>query len=271
MTIIQVSICNKHEAIILIADRLVTVYETYEAESKSAKLYPFNNFGIGFAGSLSDIICIKDKMNSQPTFKEFIDHICEIYKKENKHREEQFIYNNTFLTKEEFKEYIKHDQGKIPENIIEWIYANLEKQRLDCIALIVGFNDKNKPQIISLDTSGDIDNQTVNFHSAIGTGEFFSEVFFDVNEYDPNCSMREGLLFAFRAKKSAEAHRGVGKNTDILILNLNKEPIIILHESEEMRKLEKLYKEEKNKIQEIFNITAKQLDGEIFVDETRQT
>ena len=47
----------------------------------------------------------------------------------------------------------------------------------------------------------------------------------NINEYDLCCTLEQGLMFAYRAKKSAESHIGVGKNTDIMILKQCKEPI----------------------------------------------
>lgn len=67
---------------------------------------------------------------------------------------------------------------------------------------------------------------------------FFSSLLLsliDINEYDPCCTLKQGLKFAYRAKKSAESHIGVGKNTDIMILKQGKELILILNESDKMR------------------------------------
>ncbi len=253
LTIIQASICNKKKAIILIADRLVTAYDTYEAEAKSEKIYRIGSYGIGFAGTLLDMICVKDKIEENNLFEPFIDSIIDIYKEENKKREENLILNYTFLSKKEFKEYILHDQGKIPEEIINWIYGNLEETRLDCSALVIGFNSKNEPQIIQIDPLGEKYNRSEIFHDTIGSGDLFSDVFFDVGEYNPDCSLEQGLLFVYRAKRTAEAHTGVGKHTDVLIIRQNKEPLLILNDSKEMKEFEKIYEEERFKIQDLYN------------------
>ena len=145
MTIIQASICNKNKAIILVGDRLVTAHETCEAEARSHKLYRFGQFGIGFAGALSDIICVKDAIPENPSaFKDLIDSIKNVYRQENEKREDNFIKRHVLLNKNEFKEYVQHDDGKIPVNLIEWIYGNLQEIRLECIALTVGFNAKKR-------------------------------------------------------------------------------------------------------------------------------
>ncbi len=269
MTIIQASICASNKAIILIGDRLVTVSEIYEAEAKSQKLYAFGFFGIGFAGTLSDIISVKDTIpENPPTFPNFIESISKIYNQENETREDSFFKRHSLLDKQEFKEYVQHDEGKIPEDLIEWIYANLQEIRLECIAVAVGFNEKKEPQIVFINQFGDQFNQTESNHCAIGSGETFSDVFFDVNEYDPCCTLDQGLFFAFRAKKSAEAHIGVGQNTDILIIELNKDPVFILNESAEMRKLEEIYNNERVNIYDLYNDSAQKVKG--IIDEIRQ-
>lgn len=269
MTVIQASICHKNKAIVLIGDRLVTVYETYEAEAKSQKLYGFGSFGIGFAGTLSDIICVKDSIPRGPkTFNEFIASISEIYDQENDTRENDFLKRHSLLSRNEFVEYVKNDEGKIPEDLIEWIYGNLHEIRLECIALAVGFNDRKQPQIIFINQFGERFNRTESNHCAIGSGETFSEVFFDVNEYDSCCSLEQGLMFAFRAKKSAEAHIGVGQNTDIAVIELDKDPVFILNESNEMRRLEQIYNKERINIYDLYNNSAQEVKG--IINEIRQ-
>jgi hypothetical protein len=72
--------------------------------------------------------------------------------------------------------------------------------------------------------------------------------------------VRRGLIFAFRAKKSAEAHIGVGNATDILIIRENEEPVLILNESKKMDELVDIYNGERSKIQNIFNENAKRVE-----------
>ena len=127
---------------------------------------------------------------------------------------------------------------------------------------------KKEPQIIFINESGECFNQTENNHHAIGSGETFSDVFFDVNQYDPCCTPEQGLLFAFRAKKSAEAHIGVGKNTDVLIIECGKKPIFISNESNEMRKLEEIYKNERNIINKLYNENAEKT--KVIIDVLRK-
>jgi len=78
------------------------------------------------------------------TFKDFIDSIKNVYRQENEKREDNFIKRHVLLNKNEFKEYVQHDDGKIPVDLIEWIYGNLQEIRLECFALTVGFNAKKR-------------------------------------------------------------------------------------------------------------------------------
>ena len=110
-------------------------------------------------------------------------------------------------------------------------------------------------------------NNTENYYCTIGSGEHFSEVFFDINEYDPCFTLEEGLLFSLRAKKSAEAHIGVGKDTDIMVLRQDKDPLFFLNESNEMRQLDEMYEEEKINIRKLLNNNADKIKG--LFDEKR--
>lgn len=93
----------------------------------------------------------------------------------------------------------------------------------------------------------------------------------DINEYDPCCTLEQGLMFGYRAKKSAESHMGVGKNTDIMILKQGKEPILILNGSDKMRQLEEIYKEEKINIKKLFNNNTDKIKGLIDERSTKYT
>ncbi|MCF2138411.1 MAG: hypothetical protein K9W43_14360 [Candidatus Thorarchaeota archaeon] len=129
----------------------------------------------------------------------------------------------------------------------------MNELNLSLRAIAVGFED-NKPQIVIIDQDGKIYYVSESFHGAIGSGEMFSEIYFNLGEYSPRYSLEEGLLFAFRAKKSAESHTGVGMATDILVICKNgNRPILIRSESEKMAQLLSIYTEEKSKVTKIYN------------------
>jgi len=88
---------------------------------------------------------------------------------------------------------------------------------------------------------------------SIGSGYPFSEFFFDQEHYDYECSLEEGLYFAFRAKKAAEPHVGVGKATDLFIINKGEKPIIITTKSDKIKLLDSYYTIDKENSQKFRN------------------
>lgn len=235
---------------------MITYSETYEYEEKSPKIYPIGNFGVGFAGDLESITFVKDNLRPTKYFSEFIKQFTEIIRRENDRRIGDFVRKHTLLSLEEFKEYVKEDMGKIPPGLVEWIYGGLSDIRLDIETLAVGF-EGGKPQIAIIDEDGNPEYVSESFHGAIGSGEMFSEIYFNVGEYSSRCSLYEGLSFAFRAKKSAESHTGVGLDTDILIICRDSDkPILITGESEKMGQLTDIYNAEKKSIRSIYDQTT---------------
>ena len=86
---------------------------------------------------------------------------------------------------------------------------------------------------------------------SIGSGSTLSGIYFDQNRYDPRMNENEALLFAFEAKKWAEAHTGVGQSTDIILVKKKGRPREILEESPMMEKMNRIYEEERRKQEEV--------------------
>ncbi len=78
-------------------------------------------------------------------------------------------------------------------------------------------------------------------YSAIGIGETHASSFYMVNGFKYSTPLREALFFAFGAKKSAEIAAGVGKCTDIWVLEKDREPVFYEDGCEVITKLEKIY------------------------------
>jgi hypothetical protein len=88
-------------------------------------------------------------------------------------------------------------------------------------------------------------------YTSIGSGEPFSEIFFDQTCYSSACSLEKGLFLAYHAKKSAELHPGVGVKTDIMILRKGKPKMVFQDGSSEIDILDNCRKAE---IQEMTKI-----------------
>lgn len=226
MTLIQASICNNGKAIILIGDRMVSIEMgniNYEHEAKVPKLYYFDKYAIGFAGSLNDIKRISNKISKNKTWKsvvEFADYISNVFRNDVKEQQELIVKYYTLKDIDDFINDPIGNAGTIPEELKAFVYGEISEVTLDLAGIIVGFDELKNPKIFDIDNKGIITDSTDNQYSSLGSGEPFSEFYFDQHEYDANCSLELGLFLAFRAKKAAEYHPGVGCNTDIYILKL---------------------------------------------------
>lgn len=262
MTLIQASICNNRKSVILIGDRLISseIGEIdYEFESKALKLYQFGDFGVGFTGNISDIFNIVHKIEKEKkNWKDVMDFsstVSDIMRKYIEEQREEIIYRYTLHSKEKFIED-SIENGTIPGELKEAVYHDLGSIEMDCGALIIGFTSNYNPKIIELDSFGKITDETDFLYSSVGSGQPFSQIFFDQHEYSAGYSIEDGLFFAFHAKKAAEFHAGVGEKTDIILIsvveNENKKDIqsfLFLEEHTEIELLKQIYTEEQLEIQ----------------------
>jgi len=246
MTLVQASICENGNTIIFIADRMVSSsmgeYIQYEKEGNSSKIFRFKNNVIGFAGVLPDIIKVKNRLELKDNFEEFLDNILKVMKDIKDEELERLIINESIWKNKE--EFIQNQQICPPE-LKDFIFAKNAKSKLQINCLIAGFNKNNEAKIFSINNEYDVYDHSDLAYYSIGSGTPFSVIFFDQENYDNKCSLEEGLYFAYRAKKTAESHIGVGTQTDIIVLRKEDDPIIIYADNDLMKMLESLYNEEK--------------------------
>lgn len=265
MTLVQASFCENGNSVILIADRLVSfsygrVLE-YEREGKTPKIFCYENNLVGFAGGITDILKIRNRIKDTPNVEDFSKNIFKIMKTIRDEERDRLIFLMTLWeNKDDFLKNIE----KIPEALKDFIYGKNSEYKINLDSLIVGFDKNEKARIFAIDNDYFyIEEETELYHYSIGSGAPFSLFYFDQEDYDYKQSLEDGLYFAYRAKKAAEAHTGVGRKTDIMILRKRKKPIIILAESKEINILEEIYNKEKNKIEEIRSNLTKELNLEL--------
>jgi hypothetical protein len=249
MTLVQASIADDGNSVVLIADRLLTRrlsrdLPSYEFESATPKILFRGNVGIGFAGlSLYAEISTRS-LNKEKDF----DKITGIISKCVRHEREKFIEGEVrILTGVSAKEFFTNPQLAIPPEVRESIYGMMGEFDIECNAVVAGFDKNNKARIAVVDEDGDIVEVTPFGFASIGTGSPFSIVYFDQHGYDTRMKRNEAIVFAFEAKKWAEAHTGVGDRTDILVFDKGKKPISIYDDNEKMKQLRNAYEVELKK------------------------
>lgn len=268
MTLVQASIANNGNSVILIADRLLTSkigedVPSYEFEWNKPKILSFKKIGIGFAGAAlfadmieREISGIKDK-----DFDNIVKKISNFIKKEKNRFVEQYIVRHTGISSKDF--FNRPPDIAIPPEVIEAIYAFMAQFDLEFECIVCGFDKKNNVRLIGIDNQGNIFELTNFGIVTIGSGSPFSKIYFDLYNYTTTVPEKDGLFFAYRAKKWAEASTGVGACTDILIINKNKEALLISDESQLMKEIDSCHKKEIKNRDDLREKLMKDLDIKI--------
>jgi len=198
MTLVQASIANKGDSIILIADRLLTTYlggdiPDYETEWSQPKILSKGNVGIGFAGTAlyADMVLSRREENLSDLDK-IVENISNIVKGIRK----EIVDNEIFrVTRVDADDFLKNVQSNIPEKTKEYVYGMLMGFEFGLGCIVAGFDQDKRANIYLIGDEGD-KNCFTNFGvCSIGSGEIFSQIYFDQNQYDISMSEKQ-ILFS---------------------------------------------------------------------------
>lgn len=272
MTLVQASIANDGNCVILVADRLLTRsfgdnFPSYEFEWNSPKIFSKGNVGIGFAGAAIYADIAKNLLQNDNDLKDFLLNNGVI---PNSNVEINFNDLNeivrllTLLVKQikvgtiegtiqkmagvSSQDFFSNPNLPVPDQVRDFIYGWHSEFNLDFECIVTGFDNNSKPQIVVIDYNGNATNIT-NFGSiSIGSGSVFSQIYFDQMSYDISLPENDGLFFAYKAKKWAQAPTGVGLKTDIILIR-KSDPNLDIHDDDPlMTELNKIYSEHEGKI-----------------------
>ncbi len=250
MTLVQASISNDGNTIVIIADRLLTKsfgedFPSYEFESNSPKIISINNVGIGFAGSAlyADMATLDLQFNILDTssFDDIVDIISKFIKTTRESTIEDMVKKLSGISSEDFFS----NSEIVPEEVRSFIYGWLMEFRLEFECILSGFDKNDKAEIVYITDDGSTFRATKFGVGSIGSGSLFSQIYFDENNYNTSISEIESLFFAFKAKKWAQAPTGVGRKTDIILLKKNGNKLEIRDEDDLMNEINNIYEEEK--------------------------
>jgi len=269
MTLVQASIADNGKSVILCADRLLTStlgidLPSYEFEAKEPKIIYRGNVGLGFAGSSFYADKCISQIRDETDFEKIVETVSIFMITERKKVLDKYIEKVTGVNSQDF--FTKSDLA-IPPEVREGVYYTMKEFNMDCNSIIAGFDEHNKARIVFVDHDGE-KYDTTSFHTfSIGSGSSFSKIYFDQLSYSPSMSTKEAMLFAFEAKKWAQAHTGVGQRDDMILFKMEKNNEISVIESNDdsqfMERMHKIYEKE-IKIRER---TRKQLLKELFKEE----
>lgn len=261
MTLVQASIANNGEAIIIVADRLLTSsfgrdFPDYESEGATPKIYLRENVGIGFAGSaLYSDMAISEVSSSITDFDKIVKKISDFVKMQRETIINEEVLRITGIKSEDFSS----DSANVPEEVKGYVYGWRSDFRFNFQCIVAGYDKDNNGRISYITDDGNTISVTNFGVGSIGSGSPFSEIYFDQYNYDTAISEIEGLFFAYKAKRWAEAPTGVGLKTDIFILKKSASPVKIRDEDKLMKEIGEAYNKEKEKVSKIRDSLLKQL------------
>lgn len=246
MTLVQASIADNGNSVILIADRLLTRMispdvPSYEFEWTEPKIVSQGKVGVGFAGSALYTDIARARIAKMKDFDAIIEGISNCIIEERDTIIEKQIKRLTGISS---KEFFENPQYPIPPDVREFIYGQIGQLDLLFQCIVAGYDKDKEVKLVTIDSQGNIYQVTEFKVISIGTGQPFSQIYFDLYDYKITVSETDGLFFSYKAKKWAEAPTGVGSKTDILILRKNGESLFIINESELMEQINILHRKE---------------------------
>lgn len=146
-------------------------------------------------------------------------------------------------------------QASLDDNVVLRLDRGLEEYKLDLHVLLVGV-DSVGAHIYYVFNPGTSQTFSALGFESLGTGERYAESTFVANRYNPMLPMNKALFIAYEAKKQAEGASGVGKTTDIAIVD---EKGIHFVSPQGMEKLDNAYKMK----MQLTSPTRKELDDAI--------
>lgn len=250
MTIVLASIADKGNAIIMASDRMLARAQlTYQFEHDSPKIRQIGDYLIGYAGAatFADDIVTHKYANLTPIHN-FIEEFSAFYVKYGNRIVSRILLESLGL---DLKTFNAHPTN-YPPALQQRIYDKMGKAKLGVQFIVCGF-DQDKPKIYVLGEYGIFSTAHFVGYAAIGIGEPHAANFYIVNGYKFDTPLKEAIYFAYRAKKSAEMAGGVGKCTDIYVLNNGKTAVSFRDGGKIITQLDTIYEKHTREIKKLYN------------------
>jgi hypothetical protein len=204
---------NDREYIIFSTDHMVTT-NLGQFEHSIVKYSKLNKNTVamlaGEALLFDDLVKLKHEEIIYPQIK---IQIFENFKKKRKEIIENEIFNIFGIDQQFFIDSLRQE---IP-NPLNSILEKVAEFRLQTQVLLIGF-DNSLAQISNIEENGVVDLRLMNFH-AIGSGASQAVNTLLFQKHSKNDPVLTAVYNVYKAKKNAEVSEGVGKETEILILN----------------------------------------------------
>jgi hypothetical protein len=225
MTQIIGAICDNGKTALAISDRMITTGDlslAFEHElPKMDELTP--NCIALTAGSalihapIFENVCTKLGDKSRPKISEVVDELVKEFQELRIKNMENEVFREVALTIKQFYE----NQQQFHDAVVMRLTEKMEKYSIDLHILVVGVDSEGSHIYHIRDPGTSMPFDALGF-CCIGIGQRHADVTFAYRRYTPSLPLKKALFIAYEAKKRAEMAGGVGKSTDITILDGKK-------------------------------------------------
>jgi len=176
------------------------------------------------------------KVDDDSNFKQTKKTIVQNFKEKRESLIQSQIFDTFGIDQEFFKGFFNNPQ---PSHAISKIIEKVSNFQLGTAILLIGF-ENGSAEISEITEGGCLDYRDINFH-AIGTGHIQAVNTLLFQKQSKTDTLQTTIYNVYKAKRNAEVAEGVGKETDLLILN--EEGVIKFDESQ-LNILSDIYEEE---------------------------
>lgn len=230
---------NGKESIVFSTDHMVSVGDLgqFEKEIKKYKVLNKNNIVAMLSGQILLFDKILEGTNDFHDFYKIRGKIIENMAKIRKEIIKREVYDLFGIDELYIKSILSNP---IQNPFIQRILETISNFSLQTSILLVGFDNEGKAQISEIDEKSYADYRDLHFH-AIGSGSIQA---LNTLLFQKHCKFKDlktTIYNVYKAKKNAEVVVGVGKETEIMVLEgVNRHEL----QPDQMRKLENIYNEE---------------------------
>lgn len=244
MTICIATICDDFKKIVVASDRMITgSYPPIEFEHESSKINKLTNSCVMLTAG-DALICEEllqeaklkiGKEDSNLSISQIKDVIQNEYEKLRKREiENRYLRPRGIITLEDF--YEKHI-NKLPSPLAPALDNEIANFKFELIILIAGVDEKGA-HLFTIHNPG-----ISNYHNrlgycSIGIGDLHASISLIASNHNPHVKLIHGIFNTYKAKKAAEVAPGVGKITDMAVID-DKE--IKFLPKNDIEKLEEIY------------------------------
>jgi len=223
MTVCIAAICEKNKSIVVASDRMITApFLAREFEHDQSKIHVIDKEVValtaGDATRAIDIFrIIESKLSSESdnSTKEIARMICEEYEKLRIQKIESIYFQPRGMTIEAF---YKERAKQLPEQLAIFLDKCMSQQELGLSLIIAGI-DESEAHIFTILDPGNMECfDTIGFQ-AIGIGESHALNSLIGKKISINDNLLTCIYNVYEAKKISEVAPGVGKFTDMSIIN----------------------------------------------------